>query len=75
MQMRRQTLLAAGLMVLLGWGIGGCRSGKLETGYRYRPLGANEAQRRAFYAPEYSREASAVERPETTDPTSRRPGR
>ena len=31
----------------------GCES-KLETGYKYTPLGANEEQRRAFYAPAFS---------------------
>jgi hypothetical protein len=32
---------------------GGCES-KLETGYKYTPLGASEEQRRAFYAPAFS---------------------
>src|SRR5688572_8346468 len=36
----------------------GCDSSQLETGYRYRSLGASDNERRAYYAPEYSREAA-----------------
>jgi hypothetical protein len=36
----------------------GCGSSELETGYKPRPLSSSDAQRRAFYAPQYSREAA-----------------
>jgi hypothetical protein len=36
----------------------GCGSSELETGYKPRPLSSSDAQRKAFYAPEYSREAA-----------------
>lgn len=38
----------------------GC-GGKLETGYRYRPLGESQAQRRAYYAGPFSPEARAAQ--------------
>ena len=34
---------------------------ELETGYKYRPLGATAVQRRAYYASPYSPEKSAAE--------------
>ena len=38
--------------------LGGCGgSNRLETGYRYSPLGATAIERRAFYADRYSPEA------------------
>jgi hypothetical protein len=36
----------------------GCGSSELETGYKPRTLSSSDAQRRAFYAPQYSREAA-----------------
>lgn len=63
------------LAVLFAAAAGGCGGGKLATGYQYRPLGASDTQRRAYYAPEYSREAAMAqqERPAATDPRPRRP--
>jgi hypothetical protein len=50
------------LALSIGAGIatagGGCDTSKLETGYQYRRLGSSDAQRRAYYAPQYSREAA-----------------
>ncbi len=36
----------------------GCGGSELETGYKPRPLTATDAQRKAYYAPQYSREAA-----------------
>lgn len=52
--MRR--LLTFGVIVTLACAGLGC-GGKLETGYRYRPLGESQAQRRAYYAGPFSPEA------------------
>lgn len=46
---------AAGTLLLAGCGT------ELETGYKYRPLGASAVQRRAYYASPYSPEKSAAE--------------
>ena len=65
--------LAAAALLLLS--AVGCDRSKLETGYQYRPLGASDAQRKAYYAPEYSREATmAAQEPAAADVTRRRPG-
>ena len=48
------SVLAATAVVALG----GCgASNRLETGYRYSPLGATAVERRGFYADRYSPEA------------------
>jgi hypothetical protein len=55
----------------------GCDQSKLDTGYHYRPLGASDAQRRAYYAPEYSREAALAGQQRESDVSNmsrRRPG-
>ena len=65
-------ILVATLACLTG---AGCDHSQLDTGYRYRPLGASDAQRRGYYAPEYSREAAvAKEADPTADMRRRRPG-
>ena len=38
---------------------GGCEQQPLETGYLPRKLNASEADRRAFYAPEYTPESQS----------------
>jgi len=55
----RAALLAAALL-LLG-GLWGCGSSRLETGYQPRPLGAGDAERKAFYSPKYTRAAVLAE--------------
>jgi hypothetical protein len=45
----------------------GCGTGKLETGYVYRPLGASDAERRAFYTPRYTRAAAIAEQERAKD--------
>jgi len=45
----------------------GCGTGKLETGYAYRPLGASDAERRAFYTPRYTRAAAMAEQERAKD--------
>ena len=54
---RRLTVLAAatGMLMISG---AGCGSSELETGYKPRLLSSSDAQRRAYYAPQYSREAA-----------------
>ena len=56
----------------------GCDSSQLETGYRYRRLGASDNERRAYYAPEYSREAAMAgaqrESSDVSNMARRRPG-
>jgi hypothetical protein len=56
-------------------GPGGCGTGKLETGYAYRPLGASDAERRAFYSPRYTRAAAIAEQERSREAEfrSRRP--
>jgi hypothetical protein len=52
----------------------GCGSERLETGYQYRPLGASDAERRAFYSPRYTRAAAQAEQERGERETdSRRP--
>ena len=61
----------------LSWSSVGCGSGRLETGYKPRLLGASDTQRRAFYASPYSKEAAMAEqdadRIGSTDYRPRRP--
>ena len=47
------------LHVATGCGTGS--GGRLETGYRYRPLNSTVVERRAFYADPYSVEARMAE--------------
>jgi hypothetical protein len=51
--MLASTMMAAVLLVGSG-----CGSSELETGYKPRTLTSSDAQRRAYYAPQYSREAA-----------------
>jgi hypothetical protein len=53
----------------------GCGTGKLETGYQYRPLGASDAERKAYYSPRYTRAAAVAEqeRQRDADVRSRKP--
>jgi hypothetical protein len=53
----------------------GCGTGKLETGYQYRPLGASDAERKAFYTSRYTRAAVQAEQARQRDDEfrSRRP--
>ena len=53
----------------------GCGTGKLETGYHYRPLGASDAERKAYYSPRYTRAAAMAEqeRQRDADVRSRKP--
>lgn len=44
----------------------GC-SDKLETGYKPRPLGASDAERRGFYSPRYTRAAARAEQGRSKD--------
>ena len=41
--------------------LAGCGSSRLETGYQPRPLGAGDAQRKAFYSAKYTRAATLAE--------------
>jgi hypothetical protein len=56
----------------------GCGPERLETGYEPRKLGASDATRRGFYAPEFSPAAQAAAAAEDRDgaydpvPTGRR---
>ena len=51
-------------LVLLGtFVLSGCGP-ELETGYKYRPLGATVAQRRGYYASPYSAEKAAAQQDE-----------
>jgi hypothetical protein len=48
--------------LLIGFlAIGGCSSSKLETGYQPRPLGAGDAERKAFYSAKYTRASVLAE--------------
>lgn len=47
--------LAGAALVLAGCSAGS--GGRLETGYRYRPLNSTSVERRAFYSDPYSVEA------------------
>jgi len=51
----RKLVLLAMLVVAGGCGM------DLETGYKYRPLGASAVERRGYYASPYSPEKSAAE--------------
>jgi len=55
--LRGSLVVAAAMTVALIDGLG-CGSSELETGYKPRPLSASDAQRKAYYAPQYSREAA-----------------
>lgn len=54
----------------------GCGSGKLETGYAPRKIGASPAERRGFYASPFTPQAQAaqVERDDEVDVRRPRPG-
>jgi hypothetical protein len=56
---RLRGLFALGLMLLLSLAFG-CGM-DLETGYKYRPLDASTAQRKAYYANAFTPEKSAAE--------------
>ena len=47
--------ISLGTAVVSGCGL--ANSGRLETGYAYRPLGDTESERRAYYTDAYSLEA------------------
>jgi hypothetical protein len=66
--MRHAWMFAAALLLAAG-----C-TGKLETGYKPRLLGASDVQRRAYYAGEFTPQAKAAERADRADPVLRRPG-
>jgi hypothetical protein len=53
---RCRRLCLLGMLVI----VGGCGM-DLETGYKYRPLGASSVERRGYYASDYSPEKSAAE--------------
>jgi hypothetical protein len=53
---RCRSLCLLGILVVTG----GCGM-DLETGYKYRPLGASSVERRGYYANPYSPEKSAAE--------------
>lgn len=55
---RLRDLLASGVMLLL---LGSGCGMDLETGYKYRPLDASTAQRKAYYANAFTPEKSAAE--------------
>jgi hypothetical protein len=73
----RTTRLAVLAAALAGAAMG-CDSSQLETGYQYRRLGASDNERRAYYAPEYSREAAMAgaqrESSDVSNMAKRRPG-
>ena len=56
----------------------GCGGSALETGYKPRILSASEAQRRAYYASPFSKEAALAEKDRASNSTpdyrTRRPG-
>ena len=74
MTRRARNVARAALLVIPLAGIG-CGTGKLETGYAYRPLGASDAERRAYYTPRYTRAAALAEqeREREAEFRSRRP--
>ena len=41
--------------------LAGCGESQLEDGYKYRPLNASSAERRAYYASPFSPEKAAAE--------------
>jgi hypothetical protein len=53
----REWVAGAAVATTLLIGVG-CDSSQLETGYTPRRLSSSDAQRRAYYAPQYSREAA-----------------
>lgn len=57
----------------LAWPMTGCGGGKLETGYKYVPLGQTPTQRRANYAGPFSPEAREAQIERWQDDTNRRP--
>ena len=72
--MLRRSIIPACLLAPLVLCLG-CGTGKLETGYQYRPLGASDAERKAYYSPRYSRAAAQAEqeRQRDADYKARRP--
>lgn len=66
---RKQGLLAiAAGMLLAGCGM------QLETGYQYRPLTASTAERRGYYAPDFSPEKAAAQHERDQENRSKAPG-
>lgn len=61
------------ILVFCLFGILGCSTRKLETGYTYTPLGDTPAKRRGYYADPFSPEARRAQQERTTDLESRRP--
>lgn len=57
---RRPSMMLAVLSSFALLPLSGCGSNKLETGYRYSPLGESAIQRRAYYAGPFSPEARAA---------------
>jgi hypothetical protein len=55
------TLFIRPALLLALVAIGGCGSTRLETGYQPRPLGAGDAERKAFYSAKYTRAAALAE--------------
>ena len=47
---------------------------QLETGYQYRPLTATTAERRGYYAPDFSPEKAAAQRERDQENRSKVPG-
>jgi hypothetical protein len=52
---------------------GGC-STKTETGYEPHRLGMTDAQLRALYAPQFTKEAAAAEQDNAKSPSGSKPG-
>ena len=67
-------LAAVVLLGLLAGGAAGCDSGNLETGYKYRPLNATDAERRAYYSGKYTKEAVKADQEREAEFRARRPG-
>lgn len=70
--MVRATWLILAFAAMLG-GAYGCGN-ELDDGYKPRPLNANSAQRRAYYATPFTPEANAPQQEHTDEFKSRRPG-
>ncbi len=73
---RRPAALAGGLLAIALCGLlVGCTSngGRLETGYRYRPIGATTFERRAFYTDRFSVEARQADAYRTAEEAVGRP--
>jgi hypothetical protein len=67
MKRGKATWITPAAAAIVFCGLAGCSNNRLETGYQPRPLGAGDAERKAFYSAKYTRAAVLAEQEKGKD--------